>query len=203
MIFELKQVKKDHHSASFSAYRKGHHIGKFDLTGKFGSRDMHVAGIFADKGIYLGTSDNVNTEHNIRPYTILDGKKPIGMISQIVDAGFITNNFIYNEIELENKTYSQYSIAIGPGNVKFTIYENKKQIALIEKDNTEKGLNFKIYAKDKDASVLSIICILYIYITSIYKPVQKPKKANILFSSPFDKVLANAFDNNFKNTIDE
>lgn len=203
MIFELKQIEKDHHSASFSAFKDGNHIGQFNLTGKFGSKDMHVTGVLIDTPFFMSASDNVDTKHNIRPYTILNGIKPVGMISQILHDGFITNNFIYNEIELDGKTYSQYSVALGPGNVKLILYENKKQIALVEKNNAEKGLNFRIYAENKNAAILSIISVIYIYITSLYKPNIKNQQATLLFSEPFDQVLAKTFDEKFKEKIKE
>lgn len=203
MIFEIKQVEKDYHSAAFSAFKDGEHIGQFNLTGKFGSRDMHVTGILIDTPFFMSCSENVNTKENIRPYTILNGIRPIGMISQILDDGFTVNNFIYNEIELNGKTYSQYSVALGPGDVKFILYENKKQIALVERDNTEKGLNFRVYAENKNAAILSVISIIYIYITSVYKPSIKHQHATLLFSRPFGHVMAERFDEEFKKKIKE
>lgn len=203
MIFEIKQDRKEHHSAIFSAIKNDNTIGRFSLTGKFGSKDMNVTGAFIDTPFFMSPGGNVKTEQKLRPYIILNGIKPIGMISHILSEGFVTNNFIYNEIELNNKIYSQYSVALGPGDIKLILYENKKQVALIEKSGKINDFHFKVYAENKTAAMMSIISLIYVYITSIYKPDTKTKEATFLFSSPLDRVLAEKFDNEFKKTVKE
>lgn len=74
----------------------------------------------------------------------------------------------YDELFLDNKAYKMYTIGMWKQGMKYPIYIEDKQVALIEKDAVTKDNldQYKVYAIDD--TTLEIGCILSLYIDLMY-----------------------------------
>lgn len=135
-----------------------------------GACDIYIRGAFAYKISYdinerLASTVKTGEKKKLIPYMITgaDGAC-LGKISLKQSGGFFLNRYGYYEMEFYGRTYIMYSVGMGKEGMKYPIYVDGMQIALIEKPcEVENNLdNYRVYSMYDEYSDIAHIFCLYI-----------------------------------------
>lgn len=139
------------------------------------------------------------------PYKITDSKSELcGTVCYRMSEGFFLFRYSYYELSINNKTYNIYAIGLGKGGMKYPVYANSRQIALIEKeclvkDNLDK---YTIYSVDESSNWIAWIFCSYLDMISYANRGEIAVKSNkISYTITTNKSLKSKYNPDFKNHI--
>lgn len=109
----------------------------------------------------------------------------------------------YDEFFLDNIVYKMYEIGMGKQGMKYPIYIEDNQVALIEKDPVTKDNldRYKVYAIDD--STLEIGCILSLYIDCMFYSDSGGSSTSRQYQKTFNKAQIKMYDPNFVKRVTE
>ncbi len=173
MILELKQINKELFSSQFVINRGKSEIGTVFLKGKSASMEADIFVDFNGTKIEMrhGRDKNIDVKA-FRPYLINQNDEHIGTVYQTQYNGGMFKKYDFHQMVKAGLTYDLFPIAFGNDGAKCPLYLGQEQIAQIEKDNiVYNGLhNYRIYSKDENAGLLSLLFCMYMYVIVCNKP---------------------------------
>lgn len=98
------------------------------------------------------------------PYDISKNSQIIGDISIRVSDGGLLSRFDYYSMSLCGREYSMYKIGLGKAGMKYPIYNNARQIALLEKDVTVYNNLDTYHATTLDTNVGLVTFLFCLYL---------------------------------------
>ncbi len=205
MIIELKQINKELFSSRFVINRGKNEIGTVFLKGELGSMEADIFVDFNGTKIEMrhGRDKTIDVKA-FRPYLISQNDEHIGTVYQTQYNGGIFKKYDFHQMVKAGLTYDLFPIAFGDDGVKCPLYLASEQIAQIEKDNIvyDELHNYRIYSKDENAGLLSLLFCMYMYVNACYKPgvkvVESKVKNNFVTKN---KMLLEKYNPAFKEKI--
>lgn len=139
------------------------------------------------------------------PYKIVDSNSELcGSICYRMSDGFFLLRYSYYELSMNNRTYDIYAVGMGKDGMKYPVYLNGRQVALVEKDCLVRNNldNYTIYAVDESSNWIAWIFCSYLDMISYAnrgKVAVKSTKVNYTITT--NKELKNKYNPEFKNHI--
>lgn len=174
MIIDIRQQNKKMFEANFEIVSNNNILGKINVKGKLGSMEVSLNGIYNNIPFEFKYNGDIlikNKDKKYRPYLIIKNNDVIGEIYQTNKKTGLFSNYEYNKLIYYTETYKEYSIGLGT-ETKCPIYMNDIQIAQIDTESIIYNdlHNYKIYVKNDDYALISIIFACYMYINTGFKP---------------------------------
>lgn len=127
---------------------------------------------FIDKSVYslcyspalsLGNVKRNTDEKKYVPYSIMQGENQIGLICRKY-AGRGLKKYEYFSVDINGNSFDVFEIGMGKEGIKYPVYSNNLQVALIEKDcEVRNNLDeYNICCADEFSALISYIVSLYI-----------------------------------------
>lgn len=217
MIFDIVQVEKTLFDASFKIIKDGESIGAIRVHGKLNSNYGFINGIFNDIKFSLRHMSNDNTFLNPGiPFGVSVDKTGPGLIRSTTIGSKLFNRFNVQQLELDGLVYDTYSVGMGKEGNKKCIYQEDKQIALVESDSVvyDELYNFHVFAENERAALVSILTTIYTYTKSFFKQgelalssisrnyaLSLNKKLKEKYDPEFKRKIIDRFNDNVKNAI--
>lgn len=206
MMIDIKQLNKEIYEANFEIVSDNNILGSINVKGKLGSLEVSLNGTFNNipfelkyrGGLFIKTKNK-----KFRPYQIIKNNDIVGEIYQTNKKIGLFSNYEYTELIYNNEIYKKYGIGLGTES-KCPIYLNNIQVAQID---TEQVIhndlhNYKIYVKNDNYSLVSIIIACYIYINAGFKPGVEVKKSVVKYCNrTINKELNSKYDPDWINEI--
>ena len=206
----ITQTKKELFSADFD-------IGGDILNGKFHYSVNVLQELYGDGKLQVrkdewepkdyatietkGVEWPKNQNKIYRPQRLLRNGEPIGEVVQKTE-GNIFNNYDYNEITYNRKTYKLYSMGLKERTI-HTVYNNNEEvIAQVVTSNIiyDDKHNYTIYSKsnDFDETVVLLLLCLYMYIITRFAAFIKVRKGiEKYYGKTRNKTLISKYDESF------
>lgn len=107
-------------------------------------------------------------QRRVNPYKIFDANQlDMGRIYMRASNNFFLFQYLFYEMCFDGITYNMYGVGLGKEGMKFPIYIDEKQIALIEKDPTVRNNLDQYSILMKDDSNLEAVWLLCSYLDLI------------------------------------
>lgn len=185
MMIDIRQKNKEMYEADFEIISNGNILGSINVKGKLASMESSLIGNFNNIPFELKYTGGLFTKtknKKFRPYQIIVSEKNVGEIYQTNKKTGLFGNYEYTELIYNNEIYKEYGIGLGTES-KCPIYMNDIQVAQID---TEQIIyndlhNYKIYVKNDNYSLISIIIACYMYIIAGFKPGIKVKQSVVKY----------------------
>lgn len=183
MIIDIRQQNKEMYEANFEITSNGNILGSINVKGKLGSMEAYLKGIYNNIPFELKYIGGLFTKtKKFRPYQIIVSEKNVGEIYQTNKKTGLFSNYEYTELIYNNEIYKKYGIGLGTES-KCPIYSNDIQVAQIDTEQVIYNdlYNYKIYVKNDNYSLISIIIACYMYIIADFKPGVEVKKSVVKY----------------------
>lgn len=175
MICDIVQTKSGF-SAEFKMYVAGKQFSYAKLNNNVtfgGSWEFYIDEALTYKTQYkfreqMGNIGKKIEDKKFIPFEIYNGYgEQCGLIFQKETGGFFLSRYPYYEMQLNNLVYTLYAVGMGKEGMKFPIYREEKQVALIEKSyEVHNNLDqYRSYALTTDDNMAA--CLLCLYIDSL------------------------------------
>lgn len=208
MIINIRQKEKEMFEAKFEIVSNDKILGSINAKGKLGSMEVFLNGIYNNISFELkcdGSSLYKTKNNKFRPYQVIVSGNNVGKVYQKDKKTGIFSKYSYNELNYNGKVYKEYGIGLGRES-KNPIYLDEKQIAQIDEDTIIYNdlYNYKIYIKNDNYSLLSIIFVCYMYINAGFKSGLKTKKSVVkYYNKTTNKELNSKYNHYWINEIKE
>lgn len=192
MHIVLKQTNKDFNIANFDILNENT-ISHVKVEGD--NSNINISGNVLNHEFLLKNKKDI--EQIV--YNIIEKKSILGNIhkSNVKNRSII--KYDYYHLTYNAQEYSLYTYGLGE-KIVYTLYQNKIQIAQIEKSCiiTNDLHDFNIYAKEEKNLYISILYCLFIYGTIYYKPYEKSlQSTKKLFNHSINKELESKYNPNW------
>lgn len=180
MIIDIKQLNKEIYGSNFKIISNNNILGSINVKGKLGSMESSLNGNFNNIPFELKYTGGLFTKtknKKFRLYQIIVSEKNVGEIYQTDKKTGLFSKYSYNELIYNDKSYKEYGIGLGT-ETKCPIYMNDIQVAQIDTESIIYNdlHNYKIYVKNNNYSLVSIIIACYMYINTGFKPCVEVKE---------------------------
>lgn len=205
MVIDIIQKNKEMYEANFEIISYNNIVGTINVKGKIGTWKISLKGIYNNipfefKYKKLGFKEGLK---KFRSYQIFVSGNSVGEVYQTDNIEGI--KYSYNELIYNGDCYKEYGISFGDV-AKNPIYLNDMQVAQIEKEAIIYNdlHNYKIYIKNKDYALVSIIFACHMYINASFKPGIKVTKSVVkYYDKTTNKELLSKYDPNWVNELEE
>lgn len=204
MIIDIKQKNKEIYEANFEIISFNNIVGFINVKGKLGTWKISLNGIYNNipfefKYKHLSLRERIK---KFKSYQIFVSGNRVGEVYQTDNKEGI--KYSYNELIYNGDCYKEYGISLGDVS-KNLIYLNDEQVAQIEKEDIVYNdlHNYRIYIKNNDYALVSIVIACYMYINACFEPGVKVTKSVVkYYDKTTNKELLSKYDPNWVNELE-